>query len=106
MINKHQIIADLKNHLYNNYGPSVKQVILFGSQTKGNQKGYSDYDVLIVLDKDYSWQDENRILDLCYDVDLKYNILIDVHLLSDRDISSLRGRQPYIMDALKNGIYA
>ncbi|NQT25673.1 nucleotidyltransferase domain-containing protein [candidate division KSB1 bacterium] len=106
MIDKNKIVSEIKAYLNQNFGPSVRQVILFGSHVKDLDKPYSDFDVLIVLDKDYSWQDENRILDLCYDIDLKYDILIDAHLLSDRELSSQRGRQPFIENAFKNGLAA
>ena len=45
MLDNHIILTDLKNHLLNNYGNSVKDIILFGSQTDGNSKDYSDYDI-------------------------------------------------------------
>ncbi|MCK4663715.1 MAG: nucleotidyltransferase domain-containing protein [Bacteroidales bacterium] len=106
MINNTKILIDLKSHLIKNYGNSVKDVILFGSQARGNSKEYSDYDILIVLEKDYSGKDENQILDLCYDIDLKYNILLDVHLLSSKEMKSIRGKQPVFVNAIKSGIYA
>ena len=106
MIDKTKILSELKSHLIKNYGDSVKDVILFGSQARGDSNEYSDYDVLIVLEKDYSGKDENRILDLCYDIDLKYNILIDVHLISSKELTSIRGRQPVFVNAIKSGIYA
>ncbi|GAH97640.1 unnamed protein product, partial [marine sediment metagenome] len=101
-----KILSELKSHLIKNYGDSVKDVILFGSQARGDSNEYSDYDVLIILEKDYSGKDENRILDLCYDIDLKYNILIDVHLISSKELTSIRGRQPVFVNAIKSGIYA
>ncbi|OYT13689.1 MAG: hypothetical protein B6I19_03795 [Bacteroidetes bacterium 4572_114] len=106
MINNTKILTDLKSHLIKNYGNSVKDVILFGSQARGNFKDYSDYDVLIVLEKEYSGKDENQILDLCYDIDLKYDIILDVHLLSNKEKKSIRGRQPVFINAIKSGIYA
>jgi hypothetical protein len=49
---------------------------------------------------------QNRIFDICYDIDLKYNIIIDVHLFSTKELESKRGRQPIFVNALKDGIYA
>jgi uncharacterized protein len=106
MITNTKILSDLKRHLTTNYGKSVKDVVLFGSQARGNFEEYSDYDVLIVLEKDYSGKDESQILDLCYDIDLKYNILLDVHLISNSELTSIRGRQPIFVTALKSGIHA
>lgn len=106
MIDYHKILTDLKNHLKEKYGESINEVVLFGSHARGDFNEDSDYDILIVLDKDYSGKDENQILDLCYDIDLKYNILLDVHLLSKNEMTSIRGRQPIFINALKSGIYA
>jgi predicted nucleotidyltransferase len=105
MNNNRQILTDLKNHLQNHYGKPIKNIILFGSQARGNSGEHSDYDVLIVLDQDYCGNDENQILDLCYDIDLKYNILLDVHLISVRELNTIRGKQPVYINALKYGIY-
>jgi predicted nucleotidyltransferase len=106
MISNSEILTELKNHLVSNLGSDIKDIILFGSQATGNSNTYSDYDVLIILNKDYNGNDESLILDLCYDIDLKYNILLDVHLLSNSDITSIRGKQTIFTNAIKSGIYA
>lgn len=100
------ILSELKNHLISNYGNSVKDVILFGSRTRGDAKDYSDYDILIILNNEYSGKDENRILDLCYDIDLKHDILMDVHIISNKELRTIRGKQPIFVKAIKSGIYA
>ncbi len=100
------ILSELKSHLIKNYGDSVKDVILFGSQARGDSKKFSDYDVLIILKNDYSGKDENKILDLCYDIDLKHDILLDVHIISDKELKTIRGKQPIFINAIKSGIYA
>jgi len=100
------ILAELKNHLVQNYGDSIKDVILFGSQANGNAQKFSDFDVLIVLRIEYSGKDENRILDLCYDINLKFNIVLDVHIISDHELNTIRGSQPIFVNAIKTGTYA
>lgn len=106
MITHLEILQDLKTHLIKNLGGIVKDVILFGSQATKKSTEFSDFDILIILNSDYSGEDENRILDLCYDIDLKYNILLDVHILSKSELNSVRGRQPVFSKAIKSGIYA
>lgn len=106
MVDNQKILIDLKKHLKQHYGDSITDIVLFGSQARGVSNEYSDYDILIVLDKDYSGKDENKILDLCYDIDLKHNILLDVHLISKKEITSQRGKQPIFINALKSGLYA
>lgn len=106
MIDKLKILSELKSHLQLNYGPAIDKVILFGSQSLHHQKSDSDYDVLIVLSKPYTREDENRILDLCYEIDVRYDILLDVHIITKDELNSLRGKQPIYTNALTNGIYA
>ena len=105
-IDKLIILKDLKENLRKQYPDSVRDVILFGSQARDTANEYSDFDVLILLDKDYSARDENHILDICYEIDLKYNILIDVHVLSINELSTNRGKQPIFVNAINSGIYA
>ena len=78
------------------------------SETKatGNANENSDYDVLIVLNQTYNARDENKIYDLCYDIDLKYNIIIDAHLISQQELNTMRGKQPIFTNAIQNGLYA
>lgn len=100
------ILKDLKGYLQKGYTDSVKDIILFGSQAYGNPTEISDYDILIVLKNDYTAKDENKIFDLCYDINLKYNIIIDAHLISERELETIKGKQPIFTKAIKSGIYA
>lgn len=106
MIDKRIILGDLKHKLEEQYANAVTNVVLFGSQANNNANEYSDYDVLILLNMAYNKNDENIILDICYDIDLKYDIIIDAHLLSTHELETKRGKQPIFVNALKNGIYA
>ena len=100
------ILNTLKMKLEEVYSNSLDSVVLFGSQATNKATEYSDYDILILLKQEYGKKDENQILDICFDVDLEYNILIDAHLLSTDELKTKRGRQPIFVNALKNGIYA
>ena len=81
-------------------------MILFGSQLLNFDPSDSDFDVLIILDNDYNWKEENKILDLCYDIDLKYNMLIDAHIVSKNELNSKRGKQPIFINAINTRVYA
>jgi predicted nucleotidyltransferase len=95
---KHILSAELKDNL--------RDVILFGSQLTDKANRYSDFDILIVLKRKPDWKTERDISDLCYEIDLKYGIISDTHILSDEDFNALRGKQPIFVNALKNGMYA
>lgn len=101
------ILSDLKISLLKKFEKHINNVILFGSYANKRQNEYSDYDILVVLDDKYNWRDERRISDICYSIDLKYNIFTDVHIISNFELNStIRGKDPIFTNALKNGIYA
>lgn len=101
-----RIISDLKAHLKSKFKGAVKEVVLFGSQTNENNTVNSDFDVLIILEGNYNEQDEERLLELCYDIDLKYDVVIDAHIISKHELNSIRGQQPIFVNAIKDGQYA
>lgn len=99
------IVKDLKEKLQNEFGVNVVEVILFGSRLTGKANEYSDYDVLIILSKKPSWDQKRKISEICYDIELQNDILIDSHILSESELHSLRGKQPIFQRAIRKGIH-
>lgn len=105
-IDKKLVLNDLSNLLRERFGDNLKDVVLFGSQAQGTAHKDSDYDFLIVLKEKVDWKIEGEISDLCYEIDLKYSIITDTHIISEDEFSTLRGKQPIFVNALANGIHA
>lgn len=101
-----QVIQDLKTKLQLEFGEKIKDVILFGSRSNGKIEEYSDYDILIILSQKPNWNQKRKISEICYDIELQYNILIDSHTLSETELNTLRGKQPIFQRAIRKGIYA
>ena len=102
-----KLIRNLKLLLQNNFGSDIKDVILFGSQAKGNASELSDYDILIILKNNYNWKYRDKMTDVIYDMELQHDILFDKHLLTLHEIKhSLKASEPIYQNALKQGIYA
>jgi uncharacterized protein len=106
MADKYQILNDLKSLLSKNLGDNLKEVILFGSQAYGGAHADSDYDFLIILKEIPDWKLKRKISDYCYDLDLKYETFLDVHILGEEELKTLRGKQPIFQTALEKGIRA
>ncbi|MDP1623687.1 MAG: nucleotidyltransferase domain-containing protein [Bacteroidales bacterium] len=107
MFTPKMVLIELKRYLVAQFGDDIQEVILFGSQTTGISAEDSDYDILIVLSNDYDWKYQNLIFDKAFDVGLKYQVLFDLHLLSENERNnSLKGREPIIINALERGIHA
>ncbi|MFN8254433.1 MAG: nucleotidyltransferase domain-containing protein [Bacteroidales bacterium] len=107
MVDKIRLVKELKQKLIDNFGDNIVHVILFGSQATGTANEYSDYDVLIVLKNNYTWQFEKQIYNVCCDMEIDYEIYLDIIIISQAEIgTSIRGKQPVILNSLTNGIYA
>jgi predicted nucleotidyltransferase len=107
MKNHLKIIKDLKSLLATKLGKDIQDVILYGSQIKGTNDKESDYDVLIVLNRKYNWVQRRIIRDLCYEISLKYEIIIDSKIISLKELEkSPTGNHPLYLDAIIQGVYA
>ena len=107
MKNKYQIISILKQKLDGQLPGLIKDVILFGSQVKGNSTADSDYDILIITNDTVNWKTKDIIMDICYEVSLDYEIFIDSKIISENDLNnSFWGKHPLYTDAINYGIHA
>ena len=97
------IMKELKERLQSKFS-FISKVILFGSQATGQAVEFSDYDILIVVSRSISWQQRREIVDETYVTDLKYNILTDVKIISEPELKSLKGKQPFVQHALQEGV--
>ncbi len=97
-------LKELKKILIKQFPDDIEKVLLFGSQVNGTARKYSDYDILLILKKPYDWKFENNIYDTTFDIDLEYNIITDIKMISIEELLTLRGRQPFIQNAIKEGI--
>lgn len=104
LVDSKWILGDLKSILSEKLNNNLKEVILFGSGLNNAHRENSDYDILILLHNKVHWKTRREITDICYEVDLKYGILTDIHILSEEELDTPRGKQPIYVRALANGI--
>lgn len=76
------------------------------SQLSDKAKPGSDYDILILVEDQADWEIERKISDICYEIDLKYSIITDTHILSEEELDTLRGKQPVFVNAINRGYHA
>lgn len=71
------ILSQLCDYLKSTYKNNLKQVILFGSEARGNATLESDIDILIVLEKPFHYyQEVHKISDFISNLCLEYDRLI------------------------------
>ncbi len=107
MTKKDRILQEISIRLKSRFNNRIADIILFGSQAKNTANKNSDFDILIVTSDQFSWKERGVIRDLCYEVSLKFDILIDSKIISLFEIDTkFWGKHPLITDALTYGIYA
>jgi uncharacterized protein len=98
------LLGNMKSLLLKNYGDLVVKIILFGSRVDGNAREYSDYDVLVVVKKTIDWKIKDNIRSVLYDLNIEYDILLSVQVISEPELDTILGRQPFIQNAIETGI--
>ena len=106
MLKNETILQDLKELLQTKYPGKINNIILFGSQISKVAQENSDYDILIILNINFDWRLESDIIDSCYEIDLKYDILTDIKIISKNELLMPKGKQGFIQNALRKGLYA
>jgi uncharacterized protein len=107
MISNKAILKKIKKDLVDRYGSLIKDVIMFGSRVKGHYTIDSDYDILIVINSDKDWKFENEIINILNEICVEHQVLLDIHMISQSELeNSIRGKQPVMINAINNGVYA
>lgn len=97
-------LENLKNLLLSRFPDDVSRVILYGSRATGEAHPHSDYDILVILKRGYDWRLKNRIYDATWEVDLNHDILTDIRFISLDELTTIKGFQPFIQEALERGV--
>jgi predicted nucleotidyltransferase len=64
----------LKEVLTRDFG--LVTLILYGSKARGDSHRESDIDVLVVLRDEFDWRTKHAIYDVCFDINLEYDVLL------------------------------
>ncbi len=83
---------------------NLVEMRFFGSRYKGNHKGLSDLDILVIL-KNKNIKDEDKVFEILNDLELKLNIPLDI-VVHSLDIwqKELKHSTPFSQSVLKNSI--
>lgn len=99
-----EAMRELKELLLATFPQEIEKIILFGSRVNGDARDYSDYDVLVVVNHPYDWRFKHRMYDTSYDINLKYDLLTDLKIISTEELQTIKGKLPFIQQALERGV--
>jgi len=100
------ILSELKKLLDVEFPGLIGRVILYGSQATGEANEDSDFDVLVITRYESDWRMKEAVMNVCYRIDLKYDVVTDVKILAENELRTIKGRQPYIREAFSTGVTA
>ena len=100
-------LQQLKDLLAANFGGDIKDIVLFGSQITGKAHEASDYDVLIVLNRDYDREYKKGLLSVVLNLELEHDIFIDTKIISNHELHhTIKGKHPLYGEALMEELHA
>ena len=100
---KEQNINLIKNKIYK-YFPQC-EIILFGSRATGNFNENSDYDILIIINKNLHIKKRRKFAHLIRKELAKFKLPVDIIIKNVKQIKKYNQNSGYIVDeAIINGI--
>ena len=88
--NEQTALDRLKEVLTRDFG--LVKLILYGSKARGDSDRESDIDVLVVLKDGFDWRTKHSIYDVCFDIGLEHDVLLQPVVFSESNYESPRFR--------------
>ena len=101
--NINKAIAEVKNILNRNLGEGV-ELYLFGSVARKEYVRDSDIDILVLVPGEVNTAIEERIIDLIYEVELKYSVVFGVVVYSKKFWSSKKAKVMPFYQNIQNDV--
>lgn len=97
------VVATFKQSLQAIYGERLVQMVLFGSQARGEARPNSDIDVLVVLKGPFQWlRESERISPIVADLSLRYTELLNCVLMDEPTF--LHQSEPLLENIRQEGV--
>jgi predicted nucleotidyltransferase len=80
--NEAQAVREFLVTIQQAYGEKILHTALFGSKARGDSTLYSDIDILLIVTDDH-WKFQEAFIAIGSDIGLKYDILLDLRIISD-----------------------
>lgn len=97
------IIKELSEVLRKELGYKIKDIILFGSRARGDASSESDYDILVLIDKE-TREVADRIFNMACEIGWKYNVVITT-FVHDKRYYEDKKYEPLFMNIRKEGVH-
>ena len=100
-----QLVSQIKRRLMQRYGEKIKQVLLYGSQARGEATRDSDVDVLVVVDDSLNpFEVRKTLSDFLLDILLEEKELVSVIAVTEQFFETYNS--PFILNVKGEGVAA
>ena len=83
----------------------IQAIYVFGSRAKGTHRPDSDYDVLLVVTEDFTFQNQDALYDVVLDILLDTGRLVSLKIFRTTDFCRLRDlNTPFMRHVLTEGV--
>ena len=101
--NLDRIVALVKQWFSEQYQENLDELILYGSQARGDAQEYSDIDVLVVLKQAFNYREEiERTSQFIADLSLEYDTVISRAFISVQRFQD--ENSPFLLNVRREGI--
>ena len=89
------------------FGGAIEALYVFGSVARGSESTTSDVDVLVVVADEADLRTtDDQLLALAFDVQLEYDVRIEVHSMPASEFEARRDRgEPFVRTVVEEGIH-
>ena len=98
---REKIVEELRERIADQY--PIRELRVFGSSVRKDARKESDIDVWVCL-TELNREIEERLFDIAYDVELKYDCLIDLIAVSEQDLDGKIAIAPIQKNILSEGV--
>lgn len=96
-------IRKLKEALARSFG--LVEMKLIGSKARGDAGAESDIDLVITLKGEHDWRLDFKIYDLCFEIGLEHDVVLQPVIYSEKELNSdLTRVTPFYQAVAREGI--
>ena len=99
---KKKILSKIKEYVTE--VDTLAEVILFGSQARGEEKADSDWDILILSSSPVKLKDEQKFRHKLFELELEYNLPFSTYVYSKNEWKNKYYVTPFFHNVQKDGI--
>ena len=97
----HKIVSELKSKIAFKY--KLKELKVLGSTARGERRDDSDIDVYILI-SEVNRKLEEELFDIAYDLELKYDCLIDLIVFDEHTLNEKYVSTPFYQNVSNEGL--